>query len=98
MGVTDPPIVSHPCAILARCPWMRHFTSMSTLAEIEAAVPRLSVEELAQLERFIRQARQEKQRSKPHSVLDLKPVHLGEMLRPLGDREEWYDEMREDRV
>ena len=71
---------------------------MSTLAEIEEAVPRLSAEELAHLERFIREARREKQRSKPHGVLDLEPVHLGEMLRPLGDREEWYDEMREGRV
>ena len=71
---------------------------MSTLTEIEQAVPQLSAEELAELERFIRVARREKARQKPHSVLDLKPLHLGEMLRPLGDREEWYDEMLEGRV
>ena len=71
---------------------------MSTLAEIEEAVPHLSPEELAELERFVRKARQEQNRRKPHSVLDLKPVHLGEMLRPLGDREDWYDEMREGRA
>ena len=71
---------------------------MSTLAEIEEAVPHLSAEELAELERFVRKARQEQDGRRPHSVLDLKPVHLGEMLRPLGDREEWYDEMREGRV
>ena len=71
---------------------------MSTLAEFEEAVPHLSPEELAELERFVRKARQEQHRRRPHGVLDLKPVHLGEMLRPLGDREEWYDEMRESRV
>ena len=71
---------------------------MSTLAEIEEAVPHLSAEELAELERFVRKARQEQNRRKPHSVLDLKPAHLGEMLRPLGDRGEWYDEMREGRA
>lgn len=77
---------------------MRHFRAMSTLAEIEEAVPHLSADELAELERFVRNARQEKGRRNPHSVLDLKPLHLGEMLRPLGDREEWYDEMLEGRV
>ncbi|CAN5584428.1 hypothetical protein BH09VER1_BH09VER1_40330 [soil metagenome] len=33
---------------------------MSTLAEIEAAVPRLSAEELAELENFVRLERQKK--------------------------------------
>lgn len=33
---------------------------MSTLAEIEAAVPKLSAEELAELERFVRLERQKK--------------------------------------
>ena len=77
---------------------MLHFHAMSTLAEIEEAVPHLSADELAELERFVRNARQEQGRRNPHSVLDLKPVHLGEMLRPLGDREEWHDEMLEGRV
>jgi hypothetical protein len=71
---------------------------MSTLAEIEQAIPELSSEELAELERFIRKARQGKTGRKSHSVLDLRPMHLGKMLRPLGDREEWYDEMLEGRA
>lgn len=66
---------------------------MSTLAEIEEAIPRLSPKDLAKLERFVRKARLEVAGRKPHGVLD-----LGEMLRPPGDREEWYDEMRGDRV
>ena len=71
---------------------------MSTLAEIEESVPHLSNEELEKLEEFVRQAKQRKAAPKSHSVLDIKPSHLGEMLRPLGDREEWYDEMLEGRV
>jgi len=77
---------------------MRQFRGMRTLAEIEEVIPQLSAEQLAELERFVRKVRQEQSRRNPHSVLDLKPVHLGEMLRPLGDREEWYDEMLEGRV
>ena len=71
---------------------------MSTLAEIEQAVPQLSAEELAELERFVRHARREKSRGAGVSVFDLPPLDLGRMLRPLGDREEWYDEMLEGRV
>lgn len=62
-----------------------HSKGVSTLAEIEEVVPQLSVEELAELERFVRKVRQKQNRQNPHSVLDLKPVYLGEMLRPLGD-------------
>ena len=36
---------------------------MSTLAEIEKAVPQFSAEELAELEQFIRRARREKERA-----------------------------------
>ena len=71
---------------------------MSTLAEIEQAVPQLSAKELAELERFVRHARREKSREAGVSVFDLPPLDLGKMLRPLDDREEWYDEMLEGRV
>ncbi len=70
---------------------------MSTLAEIEEVVPRLSAEELAELERFVRQARRSKAKAAGVSVFDLPPLEVGAMLRPLGDREEWYDEMLEGR-
>ena len=39
-----------------------HGAGMSTVAEIEAVVPNLSVEELAELERFIQQTRESKTR------------------------------------
>ena len=86
--------------------------AMSTLAEVEAAVPQLTAEELAELEQFIRKTRREKEQAqkpslrdfKPVSVgavrsaLDLPPLDLGQALRPLGTRDEWYDEMLEGRV
>ncbi len=74
------------------------FRSMSTLAEIEAALPQLTAGELAELEQFLRKAKREKAAEPGRSVLDMEPLNLGAMLRPLGTREEWYDEMLEGRV
>ena len=71
---------------------------MSTLAEIEAAIPQLSNGELAELEQFIHEVKREKSAAIGHSIMDIKPSSLGKMLGPLGTREEWYDEMREGRV
>ena len=71
---------------------------MSTLAEIENAIPQLTASELAELEQFVHQARQEKVAPTGHSIFDITPANLGAMLRPLGTREEWYDEMLEGRV
>jgi len=71
---------------------------MSTLAEIEKAIPQLTVGELVELEQLVRKAKREKAGSTRHSVLDMEPINLGPMLRPLGTREEWYDEMLEGRV
>lgn len=71
---------------------------MSTIAEIEEAVPHLSDAELEKLERFVRETKSRKATVKRHSILDIQPSHLGPMLRPLGEREEWHDEMLEGRV
>lgn len=71
---------------------------MSTLAEIEAAIPQLTIGELAELEQFLRKAKREKAAEPGRSVLDMEPLNLGTMLRPLGTREEWYDEMLEGRA
>jgi hypothetical protein len=71
---------------------------MSTLAEVEAVVPQFSAEELAELEQFVRKARLTKTKGSGRSALDLPPLDLGQMVKPLGTREEWYDEMLEDRV
>ena len=74
-----------------------HFPRMSTLLEVEAVVATFSSEELSELERFIRKSKQQKAVKAPQSALDLAPLDLGQTLRPLGTREEWYDEMLEGR-
>jgi hypothetical protein len=71
---------------------------MSTLAEVEAVVRQFSTEELAELERFVRNARLTKAKGRGRSALDLPPLDLGRILRPLGTREEWYDDMLGGRV
>ncbi len=71
---------------------------MRTLAEVEAVLPQLSADELAELEQFVRKARLKKKQGRGRSALDLPPLDLGRMLKPLGTREEWYNEMLEDRV
>ena len=71
---------------------------MSTIGEIERAVPQLSAEELAKLEQIIRQARREKERSSKLSLRKIEPVSVGKVLEPLGTRDQWYDEMREERA
>jgi len=70
---------------------------MSTLAEVEAVVPQFSVTELTELEQFVRRTRLAKQPDRGRSALDLPPLDLGRMLKPLGTRGEWYDEMLEGR-
>ena len=71
---------------------------MRTLAEMEAALPQLSAEESAELERFARNTRLTRANGRRRSALDLPPLDSGRMLKPLGARAEWYDEMLEGRV
>lgn len=71
---------------------------MSTIAEIENAVPQFSAEELAQLEQFIRKTRREKERAWKPSLRDIAPVSVGRILQSLGTRDQWYEEMREGRA
>ncbi len=73
-------------------------TGMSTLAEVEAALPHLSAKELAELEQVVRKTRLQKTQARERSALDLPALDLGRMLKPLGTREEWYQEMLEGRV
>jgi hypothetical protein len=70
---------------------------MSTVADVEAVVVEFSAEQLAELEQFVRRTRLEKTRGKGRSALDLAPLDLGQMLQPLGTRNQWYDEMLEGR-
>ena len=91
-------VVSDSSAELVGGERRRYFSNMNTLAEVEAAVPQLSVKELAELERFVRETRFKKTQGSGRSPLDLPPLDLGRQLKPLGTRDEWYDEMLEGRV
>jgi hypothetical protein len=68
---------------------------MSTIGEIEKAVPHLSVKELEQLEEFIRKARRQKERVGNSTLREIEPVSVRKVLQPLGTRDQWYEEMRE---
>ena len=56
---------------------------MSTLAEIELAVPHLAADELSYLERLVHSLRIRKAK-KQRSALDLPPLKLGKVLKPLS--------------
>ena len=71
---------------------------MSTLAEVEAVVANFPADQLAELEQFIRKTQKAKAAAEKPSLRDLEPVSVGKILRPLGSRDEWYDEMLEERV
>jgi hypothetical protein len=71
---------------------------MKTLADVEAVVPQFSAEELAKLERVVRQTRLKKTQGRGRSALELPALNLGQMLEPPGTRDEWYDEMLRGRV
>jgi TATA-binding protein-associated factor Taf7 len=62
---------------------------MSTLSEIEMAVPGLSADELAELEQFIRKARREKERAQRPSLRNIQPASVGKILEPIGARGDW---------
>lgn len=71
---------------------------MSTLAEIEAAVPKLNAMELAELERFVQEERRKAATVRAHSVLDIPTVTVGRILRPFPTDEDLLDEMLEGRM
>lgn len=69
---------------------------MNRITEIEKAVPNLSRDELAKLEELIRKVRREKDGAHRPSLRDIAPLNVGKILQPLGTRDQWYDEMREE--
>lgn len=68
---------------------------MSTLADIEMAVPHLAADELSHLERLIHSLRTRRSR-KQRSALDLPPLQLGKVLKPLGAEDDLLEEMLND--
>ena len=71
---------------------------MTTLAEVEAVVANFPAYQLAELEQFVRKTLTTKAFPEKPSLRDLEPVSVGKILRPLGSRDEWYDEILEERV
>ncbi len=72
-----------------------YFHLMSTLAEIEMAVPHLGAGELSHLERLIHALRMKKSPAR-RSALDLPPLRLGRVLQPLNGEEDLLEEMLDD--
>jgi hypothetical protein len=74
-------------------------TPMSTLTEIERAADSLPLEQQESLLEWLaeRMRRRRPNSASPHSVLDIAPVSLGRVLRPLSAEDDLLGEMAEDR-
>ena len=70
---------------------------MSTLSEIEAALPSLNAEELAALVQRVTLEMCKVMRAPDHSVLDIAPVSIGRVLRPFSPDDDFLGEMLEGR-
>jgi hypothetical protein len=68
---------------------------MSTLAEIEAALPQLPVQEMVKLEQTIGELKRKRDTRPRKSLRDMKPMHGGKMLNPLGPDDDILGEMIE---
>lgn len=83
---------------------MAYSLSVSTLGEIEEAVDALPPEEKKRLLRFIAErlssspANSTADARRQHAVLDIPPVSLGRVLRPLSPEDDLLGEMLEGRV
>jgi hypothetical protein len=69
-----------------------------TFAEIEAAVAALPLDEQKRLCDSLASRIGQAKSSSPHSVLDIPPVSLGEILKPLTGEDDLLDEMLESRI
>ncbi len=69
---------------------------MSTLAEIETAVPSLGLRELEHLEHVVRATRLKRERQLRPSALDLPPLSLGVVLQPLSPDDDLLEEMMDE--
>lgn len=69
---------------------------MSTLAEIETAIPGLGLPELEHLEQFVRAMRLRRESPNRTSALDLPPLRLGAVLQPLRPGDDLLEEMTDD--
>jgi len=72
---------------------------MSTLTEIQRAADALSLDQQESLLGWLSERMQARRPNSvtPHSVLDIAPVSLGRVLRPLSTDDDLLGEMLEDR-
>ena len=69
---------------------------VSTLAEIEKAVPLLEIADLSNLERFVRAVRLRRTHPARPSAFDLPPLSLGAVRKPLVVEDDLLEEMLND--
>ena len=69
---------------------------MSTLAEIEMAIPQLDLAELSHLKRVVHSLRLRKEQPRRLSAFDLSPLKLGKVLKPLTAEDDLLGEMLDD--
>jgi len=93
-GEDVPPYVF---AALRMPPLIGNLVVMRTLAEIKAAIPHLTVEELDELASVLQEARRQAFPSLSHSVLDIPTASVGAIL-PGGANDDLQGEMLEGRV
>jgi hypothetical protein len=68
---------------------------VSTFTEVADALRHLSSSELADLEELVQRARQDQKGIRKASLKNIRPTSVGKLLKPIGSRSEWYDELRE---
>jgi hypothetical protein len=66
---------------------------MKTLADLKAALPALSPDELATLEQLVHEEALSRNAPPRKSWRDIKPVDLGKMLKPLTSDDDIFGEM-----
>ncbi|WP_395734498.1 hypothetical protein [Prosthecobacter sp.] len=69
---------------------------MSTLTEIEMAIPHLDLAELSRLERLVHFVRSRREQPKRRSAFDLEPLQLGKVIKPLTADDDLLEEMLDD--
>lgn len=69
---------------------------MSTLTEIEMAIPHLDLAELSRLERLVHSVRSRREQPKRRSAFDLEPLQLGKVIKPLTTDDDLLEEMLDD--
>jgi hypothetical protein len=88
--------MSFPQRVLAAIRESHSLKRMSTLTEIEMAIPHLDVAELSRLEKLVHSLRFRREQPMRRSAFDLAPLQLGKPLKPLTTEDGRLEEMLND--